>query len=660
MKQLKLGKSRIKSHFENSSLLRYAVQIFLTGIAVYSDFFEANRNFYIFLISFALTFVNVQRAFGIALSLPLTVIHFLGFQLVGLLVSPRLSSIVSLEKLSEILLIIPIFVSLPIKNSDKSKRRHKLEFSTVIDVLVTILPTFFALGLFLKSMAKYPNGWAFWALGGDSRNFLVASINTVNSNGITESLLAKGPIFPSALIGLLNPTFSQESKFGSYFQIMALLEFFFLSLSSILLAIFAKQLLVKLSFRNPAVVLTTSAIPFSGLYSGVLQRDGFFGIAILLPIFVSLLILLLEILDKNALKKTRIYLYFSGSLILPILIFLTWTPFSIFALMYVYFGYRAIQFRLIKYWQLCMLTIFSNFVLFYYCLKPFVNSISADSQLTSRGAITPPNILMFLLVLMYFVYNINTKITPDSKSHAINGILVFISLGGLANLFLIGIQPFEAKWNYYPSKFGWVWLVASFPIVVSIFWLNFSKLLQEKDYFFFIKWIMKFEKNVKNATGVFVAMFSLFLLYVLQPPVPSPWIHPWYNALAKGQFGAYSQVLNGWAAPSPEALTRINSIASSSRQPIFFKYFANPSDDRMSNFLLVLNSLNTDGTQNPIGGKLSGYAYFADPTDIKSICDLVDGSQSDLIVLTKSETFESDFDSTCKLDRRNLEILVEN
>jgi hypothetical protein len=289
-----------------------------------------------------------------------------------------------------------------------------------------------------------------------------------------------------------------------------------------------------------------------------------------------------------------------------------------------------------------------------------MNAISPDSQLTSRGAITPPSILMFLLVLMYFAYNINTKIIDDSKSHAINKMLVFFSLGGLVNLFLIGIQLFEAIWNYYPSKFGWVWLVASFPLVVSIFWINSSKLLQEIDYFFFIKWIKKFEKNIKNTSGIFVVIFSLFLFYFLQPPVPSPWIQPWYNALAKGQFGAYSQVLNGWAAPSPEALTRMNSIKISSRQPMFFKYFVNPSDDRMSNFLLVLNSLNSNGTQKPIGGKLSSYAYFADPVAIESICELVNGSQSDLSILTKSKSFKSDFDSTCKLDREKLEILVED
>jgi hypothetical protein len=431
-------------------------------------------------------------------------------------------------------------------------------------------------------------------------------------------------------------------------------------LSSILLAIFAKQLLVKLSIRNPAVVFITSAIPFSGSYSGVLQRDGFFGVAALLPVFVSLLILLLEILDKNALKKTRIYLFISGSLILPILIFLIWTPFSVFALLYVYFGYRAIQFKIMEYKRISITIILINLLLFYYCLKPLMNAISPDSQLTSRGAITPPSILMFLLVLMYFAYNINTKIIDDSKSHAINKMLVFFSLGGLVNLFLIGIQPFEAIWNYYPSKFGWVWLVASFPLVVSIFWINSSKLLQEIDYFFFIKWIKKFEKNIKNTSGIFVVIFSLFLFYFLQPPVPSPWIQPWYNALAKGQFGAYSQVLNGWAAPSPEALTRMNSIKISSRQPMFFKYFVNPSDDRMSNFLLVLNSLNSNGTQKPIGGKLSSYAYFADPVAIESICELVNGSQSDLSILTKSKSFKSDFDSTCKLDREKLEILVED
>ena len=362
MKKIKLNKFGIKPHFENSSLLRLATQISLSGIAIYSEFFEANRHFYIFLISFGLTLFNLQRAFGIVLSLPLTVIHFFGFQLIGLLISPSVSSIVSLNKLSVFLLIIPIFVSLPIKSSNKGKRRYNLEFSTVNDVLVTLLPTIFALGLFLKSMAKYPNGWAFWALGGDSRNFLVYSINTVNSNGLTESLLAKGPIFPSSLVGLLNPNFSQESKFGSYFQTIALLEFFLLSLSSILLAIFAKQLLVKLSIRNPAIVLITSAVPFSGLYSGVLQRDGFFGVATLLPIFVSLLILMLEILDQNALKTTRIYLYLSGSLILPILIFLTWTPFSIFALMYVYFGYHAIKSKLIEFKEICIIIFFINFL----------------------------------------------------------------------------------------------------------------------------------------------------------------------------------------------------------------------------------------------------------------------------------------------------------
>ena len=119
-------------------------------------------------------------------------------------------------------------------------------------------------------------------------------------------------------------------------------------------------------------------------------------------------------------------------------------------------------------------------------------------------------------------------------------------------------------------------------------------------------------------------------------------------------------MLNGWAAPSPEALAKIQSIKISSRQPVFFKYSANPSDDRMSNFLLVLNSLNSDGTQKPIGGKLSSYAYFADPVEIKSICELVDGNQSDLSILTKSKSFKSDFDSTCKLDREKLEVLVED
>jgi hypothetical protein len=597
---------------------------------------------------------------GALLSLPFTVIHFLGLQLIGLLIAPWAVSIISRERFFLFLLTLPVLASLSFESRRDEKKINKIDFSSVKNIVAFILPTIFAVVIFLKSLNKYPNGWAFWALGGDSRNFLIHTINTTNSNGLTESMLARGPMFPSSLIALLNPYFIEGSNHESYFQTIALLEFFFLSLSSILLAIFTKQLLAKLNITNSSLVLVASIVPFSGLYSGVLQRDGFFGVSTLLPIVISLLILLLEVLDSNESTKKRLFIYFSGALILPVLILLTWTPFIVFAILFVFMGFRALFFEIIKYKKISALVVSINILLLCYCLNPLINSISADSQLTARGAITPPGISLFLLVLMYFVYNIKTAINENSKNHEVNGMWIVFSLSGLVNLFLIGIQPFEAKWNYYPSKYGWIWLVIAFPLVISTFGNNLPRLFEKFDQAVIRRSVKKGIVFSRKSVNVITFSFSLVLFHILQPPVASPWFQPWFNGLAKGQFGAYSQVLNGWASPSPEALARLHFIEEPNRQSVFFKYYINPSDDRMSNFLLVLHSLNLDGSMKPIGDKLSSYAYFADPSDFKAICELVDGSQGELKILTKSRSFISDFKSECKLDLDDLEVLIEN
>jgi hypothetical protein len=327
--------------------------------------------------------------------------------------------------------------------------------------------------------------------------------------------------------------------------------------------------------------------------------------------------------------------------------------------MFILFGYLSLNSHLARERFKILLLILFNLILVYYCLAPLIQSKSASSQLTLRGAITPPDILMFLLVLTYFVLNVNSQDSVSRKSFQIKEILVLFSLGGVINFFLIHIQPFEAKWNYYPSKYSWVWLVTAIPLLSLTLSMNVHALTQ-RSYFSSLLKFLKFEMISKvKFSGIIVTILMLVFLFLFRPQVQSPWVQPWFNAAAKGQFGVYSQVLNGWANPSPEALNRIYALDVKGRQPVFFKYFIDPSDDRMSNFFLVLYSLNSDGTRKPIADKLSAYAYFADPVDVKSLCELIEGNQSKLVILTRSQSFEDDFDSICKVDKNELVYLIE-
>lgn len=588
------------------------------------------------------------------ISLPLTFIYFLGTQMIALLILPRISQIVSLGAFCMIVLLIPFITSLFIKNLTHTERDGKSGKKDLAVHAAIFLPSAIGLVLFIRTVINFPNGWSFWALNGDARNFLAFSISSLKSNGLTELILANGPMFPSSLIAFFRFLDPNQTNLQPYFETLALLEFFFLIMSSILISLFTHQLLVKSSTWNPVVVLIAGCVPFSGMFAGVVQRDGFFSIAILLPVTLSLLMLLGNLFGDDTSSGLKHHIFFIGSLIFPVLTLLTWTPFVIYGIMFFLFGSGTLKFDKTREKVRLIFILAFNLFTGIYCLYPLIRFKSPGSQLTSTGSISPPSIFAFLLILIYFVYSTNNNIFTTSGEKIVRKILIILTLGGFLNIFLISIQPFESIWNYYPSKYGWVWLVASVPLIIVISAIYITGLNLGT-----LKKVITVRKSTRTKlNGALLILASIIFILVLHPAVKSPWLQPWFNSMDRGHFGLYSSVLNGQATPSPEVVSRIATLKEIDRQPVFFEYFANPSDDRMANFLLVLYLSISDESKKPIADKLSYWAYFYDPTDIKSICNLVEGNQNKFKILTRNQSFRKNFEIACQLETSTMDILI--
>ena len=639
--------------------LKNAIHVLIVALTILVPIGGSNKLFFAFLISFVVTTYNLTKVYGLFISLPLTLLYFLGTQLSALFIFPISSGVITRQFLAYLVVFVPIILSLATPGSKHKSISRIGEKRSLFQSLALISPAILSFIIFAKTILRYPAGWSFWALGGDARNHLALSLRIRQANGITETLLANGPIFPNsqlAFFTFLNP---YQNNLQVFFQTISILEYFYLVLSSVLMGLFTKFLLGKSSVSNSIVILIASSIPFSGMYAGVLQRDGFFSISLLLPLILATCMLLAKLADTTTPIQIKSHIYYVGLLLVPILSLLTWTPFAIFGLLFAFFGYKYIKGNpKVKTRNVILIGVI-NIILGFYCLKPLIQFKSANGQLTSSGAITPPSMFAFLLVLVFFLISMNMQVFRNPDKTMMRFLLTLFSISGLLNLLLIGIQPFESVWNYYPSKYGWVWLVTSLPLLfacISVQISNcYSMVVRHQSLLKKITW-----KPIITLIREFTFFSAILLsLSILQPAVQSPWLHFWFNSFSKGQFGVYSQVFNGWAAPSPEVINRITDIKEPKRQPVFWQYFANPSDDRMANFLLVLYSFNRDGLATPTADKLSYWAYFEDPTQVKSLCDLIQGNQSALQVLTKTANIRRSLSTECKIESNTLDVRSE-
>jgi len=652
MGQSKLQASRDRK-FATFNILIQATFIFLTLYVLKPS---PNFTFLIFLFSFIVTMINLSRNFNVFIALPIVVLTFLGLQLALLLLTPIFPEPISIDSLSIPVSLLPWVITLSFSYSESGDQKKGKNTIKITGWTVILLPSAFATCIFVQTVLRFPSGWTFWALGGDARNHLLYSVTTSVSDGLSTSVLSGGPTFPAAQVALFAKPNAENLDLQMYFESLTLAQFFYLVLGSIMFALITNRLASQKPFIKSLLTLIAGSIPFSGLFAGVLQRDGFISISLLLVILLSVVMIYIEILNPNNSENLRRRLFYFGFSITPILVLLTWTPFLVFCAIFVIFGFIEINTTSVQSKLILGCIFVLNLSIALYCLEPLIEFKSASEQFTLRGAITAPTLISFLAVLVMIALLINMNAIRNYRNGSLRKLLLIFLFTGLPNLYFISLQPPEIVWNYYPSKYGWVWIVLVLPFLLIALSLSITEVVSKIVSRIQILSFRPAESAIKLLSILIIIYFSIMQVY---PAVQSPWLQIWFNSFQKGQFGVQSYVLDGIGAPSPQVVQRINLIHEEKRQPVFWRYFSNPSEERLGNFHLVLYAFERDGSNNPISDRLSYWAYFADNSKFESLCELIEENPQGFLIITKIDGLTTEIESQCRVSNKNIEVVKD-
>ena len=142
----------------------------------------------------------------------------------------------------------------------------------------------------------------------------------------------------------------------------------------------------------------------------------------------------------------------------------------------------------------------------------------------------------------------------------------------------------------------------------------------------------------------------------VSPEVDSPFLKLNLNKADVLNTGVESTVIKGYLNPSPSVLDAIQLIETSTKQPVFWKYFDNPSDNRMGNFLLVLANNRLEKYDKNQAEELRYWAYFADQDKSAELCSLIKKLPSQWIIYSRLQNLKRELNQAC--GNTNIEIVV--
>jgi hypothetical protein len=324
-------------------------------------------------------------------------------------------------------------------------------------------------GTVLLAVRADSYGIAAWSASGDARLHLLFARMILDEGGLHGAPFTTQPEYQESLTALLLDTHGRGTLAPG-----ALLEHDLRvlgELSAFLIVVWTLATTATLlgfgALRGRAawvVVVAASLLPLTGLALGVLIRDGFLPILLLVPLVLASLTVLswLHTTDRTGLPVT--VAVGVSAVALPVLAF-TWTPFFVVVAVASILPWlrvlRADEQRALR----LALMFAGGAAASAYCLLVLLKT---HSYLTVDGSIAAPSPVTALLVPV-FVLLVAVGRWSSAEPRAFVPYLVGTVTALGITTYAVLAQPDGLPWNYSPSKIAWIWILVGFPLLLLPF-----------------------------------------------------------------------------------------------------------------------------------------------------------------------------------------------
>jgi hypothetical protein len=485
-----------------------------------------------------------------------------------------------------------------------------------------------------------------WALSGDARNHLWLSYQVGHFGGLSLKDFSWYPALSEGTLELLTnnqtskPVMTQGSLSHAILGLGLLSMILLICLSIIFTSIYT-LLLGDNSYSVGATIV--GFLPFMGVIAGVALSDGYFS-AIMAMVFASASILIHCLHNSSDAKNsaTRWLFVVSQALLIPVLV-ATWTVFACVPAF-------LLATKLLQLFRdnprSTLLMAFVSLVPTIAALvliKPLISSGKAKFQIGLDGAIHRPDpfvtVVILLVAILLLVYSSYRRTFNEITLLSLP--LIFACIVGK----MLTYQVPTHLWNYYPAKTTWFAISIMLPVILAVLFkvikenifehLNLGKFSPMSYY---TKWKMEFGevklffgRATIIAFGALLVVQSLSIPMVVNPLLPRTLSFPDYS---------------NWQAPSSTVIQDLLSNRNLNKNSVYWEKF-DPSNDRLGNFWLsTLRSGNYRQMSWP-NNSLSYWAYIENPTDVKSLCQLIGDGSSELDIVTSNPNASNEIISGC-------------
>ena len=457
-----------------------------------------------------------------------------------------------------------------------------------------------------------------WSGSGDARLHLLFARAVLEEGGLRGLPFSEQPQYQEAFTALLLDTHGrgalspgallEHDLRGTGTVATGLTVLWTLSTSAALAGLGA------LRGRGAAVVVAVaSLLPVTGLALGVLLRDGFLPILLLVPLLLCSLTVLgwLHTTDRGSAAVTTGVVATAAAI--PVLAFV-WTPHAVVVGVAALLPWlRALRSGEQRTPRLAAMAVGAGSGAAY-CLYVVVQGVYNVQILGAIAAPSPVTVVLVPVLVLGIVLG---------RWSALDGRALWPYLAGTvaaAAITAYGVlaQPEGVPWNYYPAKVAWTWLLVGLPFLLVPFAHPRTAPGLGRT-------------AVAGVTGVLLGALAL-------SPVTSPVLpHP-VSWLQSGQ--APTHTMAAWDQPDIDSLRLAVSLGHPRNR--YVVYAVSPPDDRLTNFWL--------SAYDRIGGSVYHDEFlrwgYRETGTLAEVCELL-VLQPYRVVATADPTMEQQLRQEC-------------
>ncbi|WP_372735094.1 hypothetical protein [Nocardioides sp.] len=460
-----------------------------------------------------------------------------------------------------------------------------------------------------------------WSASGDARLHLLFARMVLDEGGLHGLPFSYQPEYHESLTALLLDTHGRgtlapgpllEHDLVGVAQVSTALTVLWTLATTATLLAFA-----PLRGRGAAaVVAAASLLPVTGLALGVVLRDGFLPILLVVPLVLCGLNVLAW-LHTTSLTGTPVTVAVGASAAaLPVLAF-TWTPYAVvLGLASLWPWWRALgpgEQRRLRLVLMAAGTATSAG----YCL--YVLSRAGDF-VHIAGSIVAPSppvaVLIPLVVLLIAVGGWSAVRREAFTPYAVGSLAV----AGVTT-YAVLIQREGQLWNYFPAKIAWIWVLVGLPLLLVPFAHPAAPTRRALP-------------TVAGALAVVLAALSLSPITAPVLPAEAAWLQGGRTT---------TKSIDRWGQPDAAALRL--AVRLGDRRTRYVVHNVDPGNDRLTNFWLAAYDP-LDGPTNR--DEFINWGYRATGT-VADICELLD-LQPDRVVATADPSAKANLRSECGRD----------